>query len=221
MEATAVRTLPLLAALPLIVGYGVVEGLWTNRWHSSGELKRAAARLDTVPLTIGEWQGDVQELEPWQVEKAELEGYLMRRYVHATSGEAVTVLLVCGRPGPISLHTPDVCYRGIGYTPVKPEERKTLEAGGGRTAEFWDATLQKRDAPAPDRLHIRWAWSATGEWVAESPRARFARRAALFKLYVLQQLPGDDVQPTVDHAAHFLRLFLPELERRLFDDLPA
>ena len=42
-------------------------------------------------------------------------GYLLRTYTHRISGETFQVLLVCGKPGPTSLHPPDVCYQGAGY----------------------------------------------------------------------------------------------------------
>src|SRR5437870_1212645 len=108
------RTLPVLTALPLLVGFGVFEGLWTNRWGWSHEVERATERLAAVPRTIGEWHGHDEILDARQVKQAEMSGYVMRRYVHQRTGAALTVLLVCGRPGPTCVHSPDVCYRGAG-----------------------------------------------------------------------------------------------------------
>ena len=39
------RFLPLLTSLALLIGYGVAEGLWTDRWWPSPELEKAAARI--------------------------------------------------------------------------------------------------------------------------------------------------------------------------------
>ena len=43
-----------------------------------------------------------------------------------------TALILCGRPGPVSIHTPDVCYRGLGYEPTGSPSRwdSRVEAGG-------------------------------------------------------------------------------------------
>src|SRR5437016_5872335 len=109
------RILPILTALALIVAFGCAEGEWTNRWSSSDATEKAAARLSDIPATIGAWDGHDTPLDPRQVAQAEMAGYLMRRYVHRPTGEAVSVLLVCGRPGPTSVHTPEICFPASGY----------------------------------------------------------------------------------------------------------
>ena len=43
-------------------------------------------------------------------------GQISRVYTNPTKGLTVSVLLLCGLPGNISTHTPDVCYPGAGYT---------------------------------------------------------------------------------------------------------
>src|SRR4051812_29210625 len=114
------RFFPGMAALLLVVTFGVAEGLWTDRWGPSGDTALAAARLAQVPPTVGEWDSQDQEMNPRAVATAELSGYLMRRYVHRRTGEVLSVLLVCGRPGPVSVHPPEVCFGGAGYTLAAP-----------------------------------------------------------------------------------------------------
>lgn len=210
-------------ALPLLLAYGLALGLWTNRWHTSAPLQAATARLADVPLDVGDWQGQELELSPRQVTIAEIDGYLMRRYTHKPTGAALTVLLVCGRPGPVSVHTPDVCYGGMGYRPQKFPIRETLEVEGitkGKAA-FWGATFAKADVAAPDRLAIRWSWNATGDWEGpDNPRWRYGSKAALYKLYVVRPLV-ESKGSAEDPATVFLRQFLPELEKALFPGEPS
>src|SRR5690349_8005042 len=99
--------LPTLALL-LIVGTGVVHGMRTGRWQPSAALTDAVARLDTVPMRIGDWEGEDTPLAGR--EPPGVAAHLCRRYTNTRTGEAVTMFLVCGRPGPVSIHTPDVCY---------------------------------------------------------------------------------------------------------------
>src|SRR5829696_5002011 len=101
------RFLPAVVALSLVAAYGVFEGLWTERWGPSANAGVVVERLAAVPLTVGEWEAQELTLSPREVEKAEISGYLSRQYVHRPTGNTLTVLLVCGRPGPVSLHTPD------------------------------------------------------------------------------------------------------------------
>jgi hypothetical protein len=213
------RMLPVLVALPLVAAYGAAEGVWTNRWHQSHDLERAAARLADVPMLVGDWNGAALTLDERALERAEVQGYLLRRYTHRPTGAEVSVLLVCGRPGPVAVHPPDVCYGGAGYDLTAPPARaRCATEAPARPAEFWQATFQKTEAPAPERLAIRWAWSADGEWTAaDHPRLRFARSPALYKLYVLRSLPPGDAAAATDPADDFLALFLPHVQQALFD----
>ena len=112
------RSIPYVLVLLILVTSGAITGIWTRRWETPPELAaRNLASIGLVPETIGDWTGLSQQLDPRVMEIAEIDGYLMRRYVN-DRGDAVSVLLVCGRPGPISVHTPDICYAGIGYEPV-------------------------------------------------------------------------------------------------------
>jgi hypothetical protein len=213
----------ILAALPLLVAYGLAEGVWTNRWYSSRALERAATQLRLVPQTVGDWQaGEDLKLEDWELKQGEIGAYLKRRYVRPATGDVVSVLIVCGRPGPIALHPPDVCFEGVGYQPVRPPVQMPLTGGGGGRAALWEAVFQKPSAAVPDRLHTRWAWSDTGDWLAaDHPRMQFARSPILYKLYLVRQVLAEDGPAGDDPSADFLRLFLPELNKCLFGNGPS
>ena len=207
------RTLPLGTALILLASYGFAENLWTGGGPQRERLQKAVARLRLIPPVIGEWEGKDQELTQRQVARAEMDGYLLRRYVNRRSQAAVTVLLVCGRPGPTALHSPDVCYAGLGYTQAGTPVRHALAAGAGT---FWVGEFHK-SGPSPEPLRIYWAWNAAGAWqAADSPRWDYAHHAALYKLYVIRELrqPGEPLAE--DPAQEFLSQLLPEVHQGLF-----
>jgi hypothetical protein len=210
-----------LAALLLTVTYGVGEGLWTDRWRASGAAEQAAARLADVPRTLGGWDAEDQELDPRQVAAAELKGYVLRRYTHRESGAAVSVLLVCGRPGPVSVHTPDVCFQGAGQAMKGTPQRQRFEVADLTAApEFWTARFDRTvpGTPVPEPTTVLWGWAADGRWSApENPRVEFARSGALYKLYVIRPVTKPDGRPADDPAlVDFLRTFLPALQTTLF-----
>ena len=64
-----------------------------------------------------------------------------------------SVLLVCGRPGPVSVHTPDVCYAGVGYAmenpPVLYQPPSATPSG-----EFWMADFVQQKSTIPTHLRM-------------------------------------------------------------------
>ena len=108
------RTTALVTAFVFVIFGGVVHGLWTDRWVVSKEPGAAAANLIRLPMTIGDWEGQAINVKSSRSGQRQLGG-IMRRYTNRLDGTTVSILLVCGRPGPVSVHTPDVCYDGAGY----------------------------------------------------------------------------------------------------------
>jgi len=99
---------PALTALVVILGTGYVYGVSTFRWTASKELQSAADKLGRVPLNVGDWVGKDSPLDPRQAKIGQISASVSRHYVNSKTGQAVTILLVSGRPGPISVHTPEV-----------------------------------------------------------------------------------------------------------------
>jgi hypothetical protein len=207
--------LPPLVVLTAAISSGVVHGLWTNRWGRSGAVEQASARLGDVALSLGDWEGRAQpQLSEREVAIAGINGSLLRKYVNRRTGQGVSVLIVCGRPGPVSVHTPDVCYRGAGYE-TTAEGRYT--SGASAKGAFKVLTLRKQSATVPVHLRLMYAWGADGSWTApDRPRLAFARKPALYKLYVIRELPSPNEPLDKGPAVAFLKVLLPELQRTLF-----
>jgi hypothetical protein len=212
------RALPALIGLAALVAYGAAEGVTTHRWWDSGELDRAASRLPDVPKTVGDWTSEDLSLDARTVAVAELKGYVHRRYVHRPSGEVVTVLIVLGRGGPVSVHTPDVCFAGVGYQMAGDPPRHPVEAAvTAGPAEFRAARFGRTGPDGPENLALFWGWNDSGRWEApDNPRLRFVPSPAVYKMYLIHQV-GPDTDPTKDRVlADFARAFLPAAEKALF-----
>jgi len=213
------RILPILAATGLLIVTGFAHGLWTGRWVASRDLQEAVARIETIPTTTGDWVGQPKAMDPREVEAAGIAGYLMRTYVNRTTGEELTALLVCGRPGPIAVHTPDICYAGAGYALADPPTRVAVEyPKAGAAGEFMGGNFVKEGPVASTRLRILWAWNAGGGWKApENPRMAYAVKGALYKAYIVRQVSDASVTTKKeDTGVEFLRGWLPEVDEALF-----
>lgn len=210
------RMFPVGAAFAALLVGGVVHGLWTDRWSANAETVDGASRLAAVPMKIGDWQGE--NLENKSTPVVGVAGTLYRRYTNR-DGRAVSLFLVCGRPGPVAIHTPNDCYVAAGYEMLS-QVRCACPAGEGQTeAQFWTAQFRKTQSSDQTYLRIFWSWCATGDWQApDDPRFEFGRHKypALYKMYVLREMGSADEPLESDPCQDLLKQMLPELRRSLF-----
>src|SRR5262245_38232259 len=97
------------AASFVLLAAGLVHGFWTDRWASSSAVIGSANRLNDIPMQIGDWEGSPIEVKAGAA-GAGVAGCIQRTYVNRKSNTTVVIALVNGRPGPVSIHTPDACY---------------------------------------------------------------------------------------------------------------
>lgn len=204
-----------MAAGVIILTTGYIDGLWTGRWRASTELAACAARVERLPLVIGDWKARAEELGAEDIDAAGIQGYTLRSYRQQRTNRLVSVLLMCGRPGPMSVHSPDICYPGIGFEPTAPPAREVHQFGSEH-AEFWCGRFARQEVAGANHVQILWAWGTAGEWTAPvNPRLTFARMPALYKLYVIQSLPSSGDKAEREAGSEFLRQLLPELKLAL------
>jgi hypothetical protein len=209
------RALVILTVFAAVTGSGTVAGLWTGRWSNTVSLDHAPSKASQLPMTLGDWDGQTKEVDPRTMEVAGCSGLLLRQYVNRRTGDSVSVMLMCGRAGPVSVHTPDVCYAG-GYDQAGPTVRHTLASPTG--GQFWVRRFQKK-AAIPLQLRIFYSWNATGTWQApDNPRWSFAHRPLLYKLYLIRELSRVDEPLEEDASLSLLQVLVPELKAVLFPD---
>ena len=109
-----VRIILLVIALAIVIGTGVLHGNGTGRWGATEALVQATNNLDNIPMEFGDWQGHDREIDPEDTKRAQAERIFSRVYVNQKTRMSMSVLIVCGRPGTVSVHTPDICFQGQG-----------------------------------------------------------------------------------------------------------
>lgn len=215
---SVLQALPLTLAFGLVIAAGIVHGRWTHRWTVSHAVEDAVAKVNRLPMTLADWRGQALELDREQLALGEIAGYVARRYEDRIHGGVVTILLVCGAPGPISVHTPDICYSGAGFVPIGAPKKLALPIEpSSPPAVFRDVLMGKTNSPVPTYLRILWSWSTAGAWeVPHNPRLEFASSDVLYKLYVIREQASVDEQIEEDPCPRFLGILLPKLEQVLF-----
>jgi hypothetical protein len=208
-----IRALAAATAMILIIGSGLVYGLWTGRWDPPAPMPTdMSGRLERIPADLGDWQGE--DVESDTRGASPVLGRLERRYRNVHTNKIVSVSLVCGKPGPISIHTPDVCYGSSGYA-VGENKRFAPPTAAG--AEFWTADALKKKSTDQTRLRIFWAWNGGEGWqAADNPRLAYVRFPVLFKLYLIRELNAADDALDDDPCLDLFQQLQPELQRALF-----
>jgi hypothetical protein len=209
----AVVKLSSAMSLAVVIATGIAHGAWTGRWKPSPNRAAAQARLSRIPTTLGTWRGESLAFDRRDLERSGVDGCVARRYVDDESGDSLTMLLVSGAPGPIAVHTPDICYTGAGYEEVSaPSHLEIQPRRSSRGAELFAADYRSRDVAQPRYLRVYWAWSRGGAWTAPSnPRVTFATAPVLYKIYVVRELfalgEARDDDSAIDFLASFADMF--------------
>ena len=209
------RTFAFLTAVATLLGSGA---LYRNVAGTSPELDEACARVVAVPYDIGDWKGAPLDTDDRTFQSAGAQRYWMRTYASDRLKTSLLVILMGGRAGKMSVHTPEICYRGAGFemadSPAPVDFKSELADELGR---FWTAKFSKK-AGVTTELKLYWAWNADGLWQApDSPRWHFRGQPFLYKLYVSHDLTGLAGAAAGPAAVQdFARQFLPEAGRALF-----
>lgn len=207
---------PILVCIVLVASLGAVHGIYTDRWGPSGQLEQAVGGLSRVPSQFGEWTGEDVPYDAEELARGGIRGGVFRKYTNSRTRESVSFLIVCGRGGPISVHTPDICYAGAGYRQLEREQVRDLDTADETRHSFKVARFIKPDAMVPAQLEIFWSWSRDGvAWQApENPRLALARSPALYKMYIVREFMPKRGE-SVPSCETFLRQALPVIRLSL------
>jgi hypothetical protein len=197
-----------------LIACGLVHGFWTDRWGPTVEAEQAAQRLATIPLEIGDWEGEEIPTKPGEAGE-DVAGCIRRHYAHRKSGAVVSLVLVCGRGGPVSIHEPEACYPAHGFT-LGAKERYECDPGEG----LWKADALRTSATEEKRVRLYWGWNDGSGWTAPEEPRDFAHRPVLHKLYVQRDRSDPNESLRAEPCEEFLQALLPALRRTLFAPTP-
>lgn len=215
------RNLPLLITFFIVIALGVVHGVIVHRWGSDDSLDAAVASLQNVPLDLESWKGQENTIPQQALEIGEIDGYLARSYTNSADGSIVNLMVVCGRPGPISVHTPDICFKGAGYQLVNPYQQHQFrsEQDPSWTMDAFFGDFAKTDATMTQNVRVFWTWSDGTTFSApDNPRLAFAGQPFLYKIYITHVTERAGDSPDTDAGRAFLKTFMPVLKRELFSE---
>lgn len=203
-----------LVAMTVVVG--IVHGRWTNRWGHRPDIKSAGIRLEQLPMTIGDWQSKTNDaLDPGAASLLRCAGTVSRVYENGKTGDRISIAVLLGPSGPISVHTPEVCYSSQDYHISQDRTRWTLADADQSGDELWDLRMEGNDISAAP-FRVLYGWTNNKLWHAtENPRFSFGGSSYLYKLQLAGPIPTEEQKRDV--CREFLTEFLPILRKHMLD----
>jgi hypothetical protein len=201
--------LAIAIAIALIVTGGALYGSYSQRWGQPANLVAMGQAVEQMPTQVGDWiMIDKAPMEKSALEMLECAGYVNRKYQHRDSGQIVNLAIIVGPPGPIAVHTPEICFSSRAYEQQSNRERTILKSARGDNHSFWRLGFDTKNVLA-NKLRVYYAWSLGPEWVAsESPRYEFAANPALYKLQLSAEIPPGELGDTEDPGREFLQALI-------------
>ena len=209
------RTTLIFSAFVLVsltVVSGIVHGMLSNRWGAADQLVEAGNELELLKTEFGDWEMQAEE-DVRQSVQAMLEctGYVNRTYINTKTSDVVRVSVIVGPHGPLSVHTPEICYTSREYRPHPQGDRQRIEVGPQNEAhhKFWALTLQSRRLDG-GLLRVCYAWSTGNTWEApEDARFAYPFEPVLYKVQLAYELPLGSHAVNNRLIYKFLQDFLP------------
>jgi uncharacterized protein DUF3485 len=212
--------IPVFGFALILVGtiwIGWIHGQLTDRWGTRPNVNEAATRLrQPIPKEIGAWRLlQETQFQPEIVEMLQCPAHINCVYEHQQSGDIATVAVIVGPPGPVAVHTPEICYSSRDFA-IQGERRAiSVKDTDQQTHSLWELSLKSR-MPSGDALRVVYAWSPGGNWEASShPRFAYGGLPYLYKLQVSVTTNDKSGPSEFDPCQDFLGNFLSQLQSHL------
>ena len=195
------------AMVILLVG-AVAQGKLSNRWGLAVDSSDEKAILNAIPRSFGDWETrEEPALPPAALQILECEAAVNRVYFNRRTGTSVVLTVLLGPPGPLSVHTPEICLSSRDYVQVGPPEK--LKLFSGATESEYQRAAFRPTLPTAPYLEILYGWNDRSGWRApDSPRFTYAGKPLLYKVQVASQLWANVTSGENGAAAEFLKGFV-------------
>lgn len=207
----------LFLLIVLMIGVTAYCGILTGRWAPFTGLEEAREVLRELPLTIGDWEaGEERQLSKDDVTMLQIEnGYICRRYKNSVSQAEVNLVIMIGKTGLVTAHTPEFCFGGRNYE--KESTRSAIAfpivnySGKGPTDDLlWKVNFINRAAQG-GTISFYYGVGVGDSWLAsENPRTELLRYRYAYKLQAEAMVDGE-----TDNVRQFLGDTLPTVQKYL------
>jgi hypothetical protein len=146
--------------------------------------------LSEFPRTLGSWTSNARDDDQLADEISRIAGssdHFIRVYNDQSSGDVAGVLAIYGLANSVFAHTPDVCYRAIGFQQVMAAEERRIEVPGWpKPVRFRALYFVKKVGGVSEYTEVLYTFLHNGDWLSDvAPRWKMFRfHPGMFKLQV-------------------------------------
>jgi hypothetical protein len=208
--------------LAATIASGWLHGTLANRWGQGDALTQAAAKLGSdLPPRLGPWRlVKTLKMESDVRKSLQCAAALHGIYTNDQTGDSVIVAVLTGPSGPLSVHTPEICYSAADYELAGQRQEWTVLDKRGQSHGLWTIYASSRHSTRPN-LRVVYGWSLGDAWRAvRGPRFALAGVPVVYKLQLTGPARDQQREPALspgrDDPSHdFLARFLTEIQPRL------
>jgi hypothetical protein len=188
----------------------ILHGRWTNRWGSPTALGEAANVFARLPSEFGGWHKlKSEELTANVRGILQCQDYVQAVYENQQTSEQVLLTLLLGPPGPMSVHTPEICYASVDSVEIGSRKRVQLPPESSENSA-WMVQFREAHQPAQGITRVYYTWGDGLSWNAvEEPRITYGGSPYLFKMQVRVPLPEGAEKESSDSARSFIAALVP------------
>jgi hypothetical protein len=172
-----------------LLGASGADAVLNRNLHDPAAEQAAAARLELIPERIGKWVSTLESIDEHEKRMAEIVGSVRRTYRNSETGYVVSMTILCGASGPMSVHPPTACFEGVGYELSSGPSVIAFVDNDESQSTLNRASFRLPGSPLSEVVRVFWGWSDDGNWTAPAnPRLAFRGQPYLYKLYVVDRL---------------------------------
>jgi hypothetical protein len=214
--SSRLQSLSLALLIAITVAAAIVQGRATNRWGASDTIANAATIFSRLPKSFGDWNlVEPEELGPQVRGLLQTEHYSQGIYENRSTGQHAILTLLLGPPGPMSVHTPEICYSAADFSQISDRHHVSIVPGDTNDTA-WVTQFHSTHNLQGSITRVYYSWHDGQRWKAvEEPRITYGARSYLFKVQAATELPADAESDAEDAARSLLQQFCSVFDQNL------
>ena len=202
----------------LLAGSGFYRGAQASRFRDeTGYQAESPFPLVEIPKVIDNWQvveGSETKLDNQTTRITGSTDHVIRNYCDELTGVTLSVLILYGPAGPVTPHTPQVCYPASGFAPVGDVIDRTIRYGKDETADLRSSVFAKPVGRSVLFQTVYHTYELNGVWSPTIDNRKLPRRnPGVFKIQIQRVSREREARGENEPIESFVEKLLPVIEK--------